>query len=213
MRIFGAITLTLAIELLLGAAIFAAGAWVLRSLRSGRFATRRRRVNWIEASRALVPAVPLAAVLLAVSIASILAPGDGAPRAVRIWPTPAPFALAGAVATAGCWLILHAGHREARGMLRAARRQARFGGSAMFLGILAQLVVAWSDLLFSVPFRRAVLGTTTPALSLAVAMLALGVAAFIGLVAGMAGKPRPSGHFAALFYLAGVAGLAVAALW
>jgi len=213
MRILGTITLTLAIELLLGAAIFAAGAWALWSLPSGRLATRRRRLVWLDAGRALVPAIPLSAVLLAVAIASILAPGNGALRGVRIWPTPAPFAFAGAIATAGCWMILHAGRREARGKLRAARRQARFGGSAMFLGILAQLVVAWADLLFNLPFRRAVLGATTPALSLAVAMLVLGVAAFIGLVAGMAGKPRPSGHFAASFYLVGVAGLAVVALW
>ena len=202
MRIGGAVFLTLGVELLVGVALFACGAWLASIL-----PLRRRKVTWTRAARALVWAVPPGVGLLAVAATLILTAGEP----VRLWVTPAPFALAGGVALAGCYLMLHAGRLEAAGKLRAARRQARFGGSAMLFGVLAQLIQVWSDLLFDVVFRRATLGASVPAMAAAVAMLSLGVAAFIGVVAGLAGKPRPSAYFGGLFLLVGVVGLALVA--
>lgn len=211
MRLAAAIALTLAVELLLGAVWFAAGAWALVNLHGGAGpAGRRRRAAWTRAGLALAQAAPAALLLLALA-AVLLRAGDAGLRETRIWYTPVPFAFAGGWASAGCYLVLDAGRREAAGRWRMARRQARLGGSAMLFGVLLQLVAVWSDLLFAVPFRRAVLGANDSALALALAMLALGLAAFIGLVAGLAGKPRPSGYFAAAFYLAGLAGLAIVA--
>lgn len=202
MRILAAIALTLGVELLLGAAMFALAAWSMWSFAG------RRQIIWVRAARALGPAAPLGAVLLGVAALLLLAGGGPSPSAARIWVNPAPFAVTGGLAVAGSYLLLHAGSSEARGRLPASRRMARFGGSALLFGILAQLVLVWRDLLFIVPFRRAALGDTAPALALALAMLALGVAAFVGLVAGLAGKPRPSGYFSTLLHLLGASSLA-----
>ncbi len=210
MRILAAIALTLGVELLLGAAIFAGAAGCLSSF-AGRASGRRRSIIWVRAGRALAPAAGLGAGLLGVAVLLLLAGGGPQPNALRIWVNPAPFAVTGGLAVAGSYLLLHAGRSEARGRLRAARRMARFGGSLLLFGVLAQLVLVWRDLLFIVPFRRAALGHSEPALALAVAMLALGVAAFIGLVAGLAGKPRPSGYFSTLLHLLGVSSLAAVA--
>lgn len=212
MRILAATVLTLALELLLGAAIFGAGACVVAAIAAGSgSAGRRRRAAWSGAGRALVRTVPAAVLLLAAASTLMVAgpPPAGAP--LRVWVTPLPFTLAGALAAAGCWLVLDAGRREARGRWRQARRRARFGGAAVLFGVVAQLIAVWSDLLFRVDFRRAALVGPTPALYLALAMLSLGVSAFVGLVAGLAGKPRPAGQVAALLYLLGLAGLAAVA--
>lgn len=96
----------------------------------------------------------------------------------------------------GCGMVLRAGRLEAEGRLKEARRVARHGG---FLAALGSLLAAAG-------------AAGLPAESgagrgvAAVLMLASGFAA---LLAGLAGKPRPTG-WAALALLAG--GLVVALL-
>jgi hypothetical protein len=203
--------LTLALELLLGAAIVAACAWVIATWRGTGSAGRRRTAIWTRAGRAMPVPVAGGVVLLAIAAALLAAAGPDNTGAARIWVTPLPFALTGGLAAVGCFLVIHAGHREARGRWRESRLQARLGGKAVFLGILFQLVVVWYGLLFDVPFRRATLDNSGPAMSLAISMLALGVAGFIAIVSGMAGKPRPAGQIAGALYLLGLIGLALVA--
>ena len=63
------------------------------------------------------------------------------------------------------------------------------------------------------PFRRAVAWeSATTGLWAACAMLALGIGGFVGLLAGLTGKPRPSGWFAALIYGMGLSALVVTRL-
>ncbi len=215
MRVIAATLLTLGVELLLGFACVVAGEAMLAALpRPAALAGRRVRACWAAARRALVPAVFGGIVLLGAAAAILLATGGPtpAPVPVRIWPHPAGFALGGGIALAGCLLLRDAGRREARGRRPAARRLGRAGGWVMLLGIGAQLIAIWADLLFVVPFRRAAFQRdAATALVLVLAMLALGLAAFIGPVAGLAGKPRPAVHVATLLYLAGAAGLAAVA--
>jgi len=80
----------------------------------------------------------------------------------------------------------------------------------MLLGSVSMIVATWVELLFHVPFRRAVaLESATTALWAAGGMLALGFGGFVGLLAGLSGKPRPSGGFAVLLYVGGGVGLVV----
>lgn len=102
----------------------------------------------------------------------------------------------GAVSAAGCYLILHAGWRERQGQIEASRQIVRFGGWAMVAGTATQLAFApWLPWGLSDPPRPAVLG---------VALAAHAVSAFLGLLAGLAGKPRPSVYFAAALLLLGL---------
>ena len=98
------------------------------------------------------------------------------------------FTAAGAIAALGCHLVLHSAREEAaRG--EAPRRPLRLGGLVMVAG--ASLVAAVCALGLS---RWAVLPGA----------LACGVGGFGGLLAGMSGKPRPSGPLAALVYALGI---------
>ncbi len=102
-------------------------------------------------------------------------------------------------AVAGGMLILLAGARERRGDLEAARRLARHGGFAMAGCTLAAVPtgVAWLALL-PAPVRERLLGADAAAtigLTLGSGLAVL--AGFVGLLAGLSGKPRPGGWFAA----------------
>jgi hypothetical protein len=81
----------------------------------------------------------------------------------------------------GCGLLLRAGRLEAAGHLIQARRVARQGG---FLGVLGSLVAA----------------AGAPRLAPAMLLLASGFAA---LLAGLSGKPRPTGWAAFALLVAG----------
>ena len=82
----------------------------------------------------------------------------------------------------GCGMILRAGRLEAEGRLVEARRGARHGG---FLAALGSLVAA----------------AGAPRALVAALLLASGFAA---LLAGLSGKPRPTGWAALALLVAGV---------
>ena len=205
MRLISTTLLALAIQWMAGVLGFVAVAWLLRRAGAGR----QRRTDWNLAARAAVRAGPgaLALGLLGGGLAALGPEGLG--RVLDgIWLRPIPLLLLGAAPTAACQLMLHAGRLEAHGRLRPARREARLAGKLLLLGPVAQTVVLWSALLFDVPYRRATVAETPGAgLLLLASMIAMILAAFIGVTGGLAGKPRPSGTLATLFYAAAMAAL------
>ncbi len=99
--------------------------------------------------------------------------------------------LARGMAGVGCFLVLVAGGLERRGELRAARRLARTGGFTSAVGAAVQAA--------SVPFLA---WTAASAVPLGASVLAALASGLVALLAGLAGKPRPSGSFAALLWIA-----------
>jgi hypothetical protein len=192
-----------ALQLLLGFALFLLGARLLALRGAGRGGSRRRWiVAWSLCSKALCGQLPFATIAL--TLGWLLAGSFGA-ALDGIWFTPWPFVVAGLLPTSAIWLLLHAGGREARGELRASRAQARLAGQLAFLSILTLLCVVWFQLLFRVPIRRALVESLEGAgVVLLGGMLSLGAGSFIAIVGGLAGKPRPSGNFAAALYLIGL---------
>ena len=94
---------------------------------------------------------------------------------------------------------------------RLARAVTRLAGELLFVGTLSQLIFVWSDLLFDVTVRRALVESTEGAgLTLLCGMLAMGCGAFVAVTAGLAGKPRPAGWFATILFLSGEASLIAA---
>jgi len=118
------------------------------------------------------------------------------------WMTLVLVLLAAGTATAGCCLLLFAGRLERLGRLEPARSHVRRGGlllpSGSALHIVA-LIVWW---LAERPEADAVWAVTTAGL--------FGLAGFVGLLAGLSGKPRPSGWFAVGFYVAACLALCAA---
>jgi len=118
---------------------------------------------------------------------------------------PGAFTAAGAVAATGCHLVLHAGRLEGGGRLVASRELVRAGGKTMFLGADLAVALTLASLLDpSGPTRAALASGGAPAAA-ALFLGASGCAAggFAGLLAGISGKPRPSGPVAAGLYVAG----------
>lgn len=112
---------------------------------------------------------------------------------------------AGAVASiAGGALLLRAGAVEKRGLLEAARRIARRGGMAMGGGALLEL---GAGVVLSLSIGR---GPAVWPLA-ATALVAAAGAGFAGLLAGLAGKPRPTGALAVILLL--VAAVLAALCW
>lgn len=87
----------------------------------------------------------------------------------------------------GCGMVVSAGRMEAEGRLEEAKRRVRQGG---FLGAAGSLLAAVGAA--ALPTRSGVV---------AVLMLAAGFAA---LLAGLSGKPRPTGWAALALLVAGV---------
>jgi hypothetical protein len=186
MRMLGTILWLLSLQYVVGTAIVVLCAAALRVRRT---AARRNRVKWSRGARSLLRAVSLP---LAIALAGTwlpLRPVDSG------WPLG--LIVSGSLATAGCYLLYGAGRLERGGRLRLARRQARLAGDTMSLGIL--LLVLW----FFV--WRGAAGPNTALIGAA----ALVIAAALALLAGLSGKPRPTGHAAALLYLSGLSLLVV----
>lgn len=119
---------------------------------------------------------------------------------------PGAFTAAGSVAATGLGLVLHAGTLEGRGEEDRGRALARGGGKAMFLGsdLLVALTLA-SLIDASGPSQSALAHGGLPgaaAFFFGLAGCALG--GFAGLLAGISGKPRPSGTVAAALYAGGL---------
>jgi hypothetical protein len=91
----------------------------------------------------------------------------------------------------GCGMVVRAARLEARGQLVEARRGARLGG---FLAALGSLLAAAGAA--GLPAEGGAARGVVAGLMLA--------AGFAALLAGLSGKPRPTGWAAALLLLAGV---------
>jgi len=205
MRLVSTVMLVVAGQWLAGILLFSGVAWTLRRTRAGR----RRKTDWNLAARTSLRAIPWALGLGLAGVAvGVPVPGDLTEMLGAIWLRPVPLLLLGGAPTAACWLMLHAGRLESRGRLRPARREARLAGKTLLLGPLAQTVAVWSALLFDAPFRRAmVVDTDGAGLLLLAAMMAMILAAFVGVTGGLAGKPRPAAFFATLFYVGAMTAL------
>lgn len=103
----------------------------------------------------------------------------------------------GAPTTSGCYLLLVAGNAESRGRLATARRLARLGGLLAAIGALAQLAPGlWR---FGNLPQQIASDSGTRAAVLSLGLASAMVAGLVGLLAGLSGKPRPSGHACAAF--------------
>jgi len=100
-----------------------------------------------------------------------------------------------AVVTTGCLLLLHAGRLERLGHLHPARRQTRRGGLLTCAGLLGLITLVLTMPSAGYSLSRPTLLTGT---------LLLAGSALAALLAGLSGKPRPTGWFAGLLYLIGL---------
>jgi hypothetical protein len=217
MRQATALLLALSGQLLLGWAIYAAAGSVTSWASRQRGRTNRRLLlAWVGARRRLLGAMPVGLALLL----SAWALQWAADRSFTLPAVPVWFLVAGALPSASVYVILDAAVLESRGKLRQARRQARLAGQLMFFGILPFLLLVGVAPWFLEP-PRSVTPEELPvrafalATRMAVGLISTGGAAVVALLAGLAGKPRPSAWFVALLYLAGVAVLffVIVATW
>lgn len=101
---------------------------------------------------------------------------------------PGCFTAAGTVAALGCHLVLHAGREESsRG--EAPRHLLRAGGKLMLVGAA---------------LAAGLCGIALASWAALPGALACAAGGFAGLLAGISGKPRPSGPLAAMLYAVGV---------
>lgn len=169
-------------ELLCGAVLVRLALPLLEAARGGRGGgCRRRAAAWRRASRSLLLACPFALATLALSGALQACLGGSLPplEPLRAGVGGVFLGLA-SLPTAGIYLVLHAGRLESKGRRRAARGEARAGGKIAFWGATAAFAAG---------------GGASPGL------VALVVAGWLALLAGLAGKPRPTGQFAAALWL------------
>ncbi len=204
MRIISTALLMLVTQTLLGGLLFSLVARMLVACRS----RRRWIAAWSGGARSLARAAPWAAALWLALVGLAAAPAGLAAGAAATWASPGWFAFLGAWPGAACLVLLRAGADESRGRLRRARRQARLAGELIFAGSLALLILVWAGLLFQAPLRRALVAETRlSGVVLLTGMLCLGFSGFLGVTAGLAGKPRPSSWFVSAAYAAGVMAL------
>jgi len=191
---------TISLQLLIGGLLWTASA---RSARSRRCAHSLRKA-WPVAAVGTVTSL-LVWWALGRPVGELLAPiGLIVPGA---------FTLIGSVATSGCYLVWHAARMEARGALRPARTQVRAGGKVAFLAIDGLLILLLVSSIVVAVARRDALGpieagTVAQFLAGAASLASAGV---VALLAGLSGKPRPSGYFAVALYVVGLALLVGAA--
>lgn len=114
---------------------------------------------------------------------------------------------AAAWAAFGCRRVLAAGAAESRGDLERSRRLARSGGKTAAAGALAWAVLT---AILAVRAGAAGAGTEAAVWRFAPALPALAAGGW-ALLAGLSGKPRPTGWFAAAAWAA-AAGLFVVSL-
>ena len=200
--------LTIGLQLALGALFCAVAVGLsphaLRGLGGDR---RRAAAVRVRAAAKMMRSLPLA-VGLGMGGAALLVALGADPGNLLHGTGISALLVVGVIPTSGAYLMHDAARQEAAGSLRIARRQARFSGRLIFWGALVLAAWASAELLVRPGSRQALLdGPTLAAPVLAASMFALGGSAFIGLLAGLSRKPRPSGSFAVLLYFCGLAGL------
>lgn len=172
--------------------------------------TRRKRVKRAEAARVACRITAVAVPLAALTAGALWMAGVAFPVAAVPGGWPASLLLGG-VGVCGALSILAAGRSEARGRRRRAARRVDLAGRVMFLACAGYAVVLLGATVLTTAASRATLlpAAWSPAL-LALAATTVGLAGFLGLLAGLSRKPRPTGAFAALCYVASQAVLLAA---
>ncbi len=214
--ILTAAVILVALQLLAGRGAFGLAALALRAQARQRGGARRGR-RFLLAADAFACMRGTTLVALAVLGLDTLVQLFGwGPTTRELEPVPLAFPglsiVIGGPATASLYVVLRAGHDESRGRLSRARRRVRVGGQTMFLGTVGWIVV-FGAALFTAPgaVRGQLIQGTTMTLQIVGAVVGLGTAGFLGLLAGLSGKPRPTGTIAALVYLFGVLAMVAAA--
>lgn len=174
---------------------------------------RRWGRGWALAAHDLRGLVASCAVLLALlSAAAWIA---GRPLSIEPFSPIAPglFSVCASPLAIGIAALLAAGRREARGSRVTSRAVARVGGRIAFLSAAACVVLLAAGLFALSAAERDALLTrgVGPAFALMAGSIALGLAGFVALLAGLAGKPRPSAGFAAALYVTSLAAFCAAA--
>jgi hypothetical protein len=101
----------------------------------------------------------------------------------------------GLVTVPGCAMVIMAGRSERGGNLERASHEVRRGGFLMAAGSVIQALSGIVSL--------AVVGIPSPgALALSASATAILAAGCAGLLAGLSGKPRPTGYLAAALVVA-----------
>jgi hypothetical protein len=177
--------------------------WLLGGLTLRRFA-RLRREDWTVAANAFARGSVIVALLAVGAVVLLLRSDAAGPVIAQRLPWLIPLALLGTPAATGSWLVLHAGALERRGALPQARAVVWLGGRLMASGALALLTVHVVRLAISGPADEGLVTSLVAASGLA-------GAGFAGLLAGLSGKPRPTGPLAVLLYVAALAMLIAAA--
>lgn len=190
----------LACQLLVGGILVAAIGFLVTRAGKQWGITRRRRLAWFDAGRSLGRPLVFAAIVASCTALPVLLSPDlrsGFPSLGVL----GFLALAvGSITVAACALLIRSGEAEYKGELSSARRLARLGGKTLFLATVGLDVILLA-MLFGAP---AGLRDNPEALvTLVAGLIALGLAGFVGLLAGLSGKPRPSGGFAVVLHLAG----------
>ena len=211
MGTFVATLAVLAFQSALGGALFCALSWVrLRLAPAGR----RAGASWTDVARTCRRLILPSALLAIVTTSICFAGWRTIPRLEPITLVlPGLGLVVGGLATAGCFLVLVAGRSERRGRLARARRIVSLGGRGMFLATAAHALLLFAALL-RLPSRliRELMEQAPQGVSLLIGGgIVLGLAGFAGLLAGLSRKPRPSGVFAAVLYVAALAALAAGA--
>lgn len=197
MGLWGDLALLIAVQLVVGGVVVGVCA---RSLMQRRGLARRKWVRRAETSRlalrSAAAATPVAALLAATLWFASRAPSLEGPGGAWV-----PLLLGG-VSACGCSLILAAGWSEARGRRRRAARRVDTAGRLMFLACAAYAGVLFGATLLATAGARAeFLPAPWSPVLFALAAIGLVLAGFVGLLAGLSRKPRPSGTSAGLLYL------------
>lgn len=194
-----------ALQLLLG---------MLLLLVLARAGSRRRwRRGWALAAHDLRGLVASSAALLAL----LCAVGWITGSALSVEPfhliAPGVFSVCASPLAIGIAALFAAGRREARGSCVTSRAVARVGGQIAFFSAAACVVLLGAGLFALSAAERDALLTrgVGPAFALMAGSIALGMAGFVALLAGLAGKPRPSAGFAAALYVTSLAAFCAAA--
>ena len=150
----------------------------------------RRKFLAVTGAAALTGLLLGAISLLGPALPEFLCPGG-------LW---TPLVLGG-LSACGAGLILAAGRVEGQGQRRRASRRVDTAGRLMFLACATYAVVLFgATVLSSADVRAEQLPDLWSPVWLVVSATSMGLAGFIGLLAGLTRKPRPSGTFATLLY-------------